>query len=189
MITNAELPAELQQAASGEQVDFIMRSSRDKPLAYSTAFLGFGSCWTLSSLFFIALFFGPFFVLGEVDITINGVPTLITEDNMFELYLPAAFMGVFILIGVVFLFYGIKSAFTKGGWYICIKDGLSYFKKGKTELTQWEDFDSAEAKGKDKKGDVILKLKTGGEIHITGIPDPKKIAQICQRHIAAAPSD
>ncbi len=184
MITNAQLPTDLQQAVSGESVDFALRSSRHKPKAYTAGFLGFGSCWTLFTLFFIAVFFGPFLLFGELDITINGEPTHITENNIDELLIPAIFLGIFVIIGLVFLIHGITSAFARGGWYICLKDGLSYYRKGKTELTQWEEFNKAEAKDKD----VILKLTTGGEIHITGIPDAKKIAEICQHHIDSAES-
>ena len=189
MITNAELPAELQQAASeADQIDFILRYASDYPKEYAYPLLGFGSCWTLFTLFFIAVFFGPFVLYGEVDIEINGVPTHITEDNIFELYIPASFLGIFVIIGLTLLIHGLTSAFAKGGWYIGHKDGLSYRKKDKTELTKWEDFSSVEVKGEGKKGDVILKLKTGGEFHISGIPDPQKISQICQLHIATAAS-
>lgn len=183
MITNAPLPPELQNAISGENVDFILRSSRLRPLREALYFLFFSLFWLAISLTVGAGFFLPLIFFGTVDIEINDVPTTVTQDNLDVMILPAVFIGVFVLIGLGVLSYAIYAFFARGGWYIGLPTGISYYRKKKTEFMKWDTFSSVETKGGDDRGEVILNLQNGSEIHMTKVPEPKKLAEICEQRI------
>lgn len=184
MITNAPLPSELQNAIIGEKVDFILKSSRLKPTGEALYFLFFSLFWLAISLTVGAGFFLPLIAGEPLDIEINDVPTTVTQDNMDVMIFPAIFIGIFVLIGLALLSYSFYASFATGGWFIGMPEGLSFYRKGKTEFTEWEKFRSdVEASGDEQKGKVTLNLRSRGLLTIYGIPRPKEIAGICKQRI------
>lgn len=183
MITNAPLPPELQSALSGETVDFAVKSSRHKTWKEAGYFLMFGTFWMLISLTVGGAFFLPLLFLGEVDIEINNVPTTVTHDNLEVMLFPGIVIGLFIIIGIAILSYAIYATFARGGWYIGRPEGISYYRKGKTEFHKWDEFSGVELKGDDTKGDITLKQKKGAPMGISGVPDASVISKICEERI------
>jgi hypothetical protein len=198
MIRNAPLPRVLNDSLDYERKDFAVKAGRDKPFLQSIGLLLFGTFWTAFTCVFIGIFLGPLLSGKEVEFDLNGVPTVASPENLEPIVLPAIFLGIFLLIGIVMLARGVHSAFKQGGYFVGTPQRLVHFRKGRIRSIDWEQFSGdITLSGSNEKGTVSLQMRTGKMvrrknspdryvpevIHMTRIPYAVDIEKICRKRI------
>jgi hypothetical protein len=198
MISNQPIPQELEAAIGGQAKEFAVKAKRAKPFKRSIGLILFGLVWLGFSSMFAFIMFGPLLQGKEVNITINDVPTTVTPDNLAPLLIPGIFVGIFLLVGIGTLGYGIYSVTAEGPFIVGTKSALLIFRKGKLRTIDWEQFNGdITVSGDDQNGTVALQMRTGkmvskgkhgkryvpDVIHMAGIPNAYEIEQICRKHI------
>jgi len=192
------LPFNLKNILAGEEADFVVKSSRSIPLKKAMSSLFFGFVWlNISSVFFM-IFLGPLLRGEEVHFTTNDVPTVAGPGNLKPIIGPALIIGLFIVIGLGILGYGIYSLVQEGGWFIGTPKRLIVYKKNKIRSIDWEQFSGdIEVRGTSEKGDIVLQMRTGkmmtregrqdkyipNTVYISGIENAFEIEKICRKRI------
>lgn len=195
---NIELPHQLSSSISNEQIDFSVKARRAQPLKKSSSLIFFGTIWTALTSIFVFAFFSPLFQGNEVHFEANGVPTVAGPDNLEPIIMPAILLGIFVLVGVGMLYWGIYSTFKKGGFFVGTPIRLVHFHNGNIRSIDWELFSGdIEVSGNDQKGSILLQMRTGAmvsrkngpdsyvpnTIYISDIPNVYEVEQICRRRI------
>ncbi len=197
-MNNIKLPPELLSIVSPEKIDFATKAGRDKPKKKSILIILFGVVWTLFTSIFVFIFFVPIIQGKEVHFESNGVPTVASPDNLEPLLLPAIIVGLFLLIGIGMLSWGIFSMMKKGGYFVGTPTRLIFYQNGIIRSIDWEEFSGdIEISGDNTKGNISLLMRIGkmvsskngsdryvpDVIYITEIPNVYEIEQICRKRI------
>lgn len=192
------LPNDLLTFIGSEKTDFAVKAKRKQPLKKSLAMIGFGTVWTAFTSIFVIAMFGPLLKGEEVHFSVNKVPTVASLDNFEPMLVPSLIIGLFVLIGLGMLFYGIFSVFQKGGYFVGTSSRLIQFNKGTVQSIDWEQFSgNIEVKNSNESGNISLQLRTGKMvstkngpdrfvpdiIYISGIPNVFEIEGICRKRI------
>ncbi len=195
---NITLPEVLSSSVSSESKDFAIKAGRVQPLQKSFSSILFGVVWTAFTSIFVFAFFGPLLQGKEVRFKSSGVPTVAGPDNLGPLVMPAIIIGIFVLVGIGMLSWGIYSIFRKGGYFVGTPTRLVYFQNGNIRSIDWEQFSGdIQVSGDAQKGNISLQMRTGrmvsrkngsdryvpDVIYISEIPNAFEIEQICRRRI------
>lgn len=195
---NITLPPELSSSVSSENKDFIVKAGRIQPLKKSFSLILFGTVWTAFTSIFVFAFFGPLFLGQEVHFKANGVPAVAGPENLGPIIMPAIIIGVFALVGIGMLSWGIYSIFKKGGYFVGTPTRLVYFQNGNMRSIDWEQFSGdIKVSGNAQKGNISLQMRTGrmvskengpdryvpDVIYISDIPNVFNVEQICRKRI------
>jgi hypothetical protein len=198
MLENITLPVELVNYIGSETRDFAVKAKHANPPKVSVFMIIFGAVWLGFSSIFFFLFLGPVFRGKEVHFLSNDVPTVAGPENLKPLLGPGLIIGVFILIGLIMLFAGIRLLFKKGGYFVGTPTRLISLLKGNFRSVDWEQFSGdIEVKGNELKGNITLGMRTGrmvsskngperyvpDTLYISGIPDVFEIERICRKRI------
>ena len=198
MLDKYDLPKNLQTVIADEKIDFSVKAKRAKPFKSSLGIILFGSVWTAFTSIFVYAFLGPLFVGKEVHFTSNDIPTVASPDNLEPIILPAIIIGVFVLVGIIMLGFGIYSIFKKGGYFIGTPLRMISYQNGNVRSIDWEQFSGdIEVNGDEVNGNLSLQMRTGKmvssknnrrryvpeTIYISGIRDVYQIEQICRKRI------
>lgn len=191
-------PSEITQYANGESIDFCVKAKRASSFGTAMAGFIFGLLWTGFTSIFVAAFFGPLFFGKDVHIKVNGRPVVASLDNLEPLLIPAIFIGIFMLIGLVILFFSVMSFFKEGPWILATPQRLLTVSKGEVKSYDWEQFTgSTTLKGNNVSGEVVLEMRTGrmvsrkngpdryvpDRLYMVSIPDAVNIEQMCRQRI------
>jgi hypothetical protein len=198
MYKNIHLPESLIHVLGQEKREFAVRAKRAEPMMKSIGLIIFGLVWTgFTSILLIVISY-PLFTVGEVNFTSNGVETVATLDDMEPLMMPLIIIGLFVVVGIGMLGFGIFSLFKKGGYFVGTPTRLVHYKKGRIRSIDWEQFSGdIELSGNMENGSLVLGMRTGrmvsqknssdryvpDAIHITGIPDVFTVEKICRTRI------
>jgi hypothetical protein len=192
------LPVQLRETLGSEEIQFEVKAAHAQPLRSSWFFILFGAAWTAFSMIFVIVFLGPLFIGKEVHFESNGVPTTASPENLDPIILPAIIIGIFVLIGVFMMAWGIAGMFVKGGYFIGTPTRLISSTNGKIRSIDWEQFSGdIEVNGTQEKGNLSLRMRTGNMvsrknapseyvpevIHLIGIPQVYSIERICRMRI------
>lgn len=195
---NIILPPALLSFVSSENKDFAVKAGRAEPLKKSLSLILFGALWTAFTSVFVFAFLGPLFLGEEVHFETNGVPTVASLDNLGPAIAPAIMIGIFVLIGIGMLYWGIYSIFRKGGYFVGTPLRLVYYQSGRLRSIDWEQFSGdIEVSGDAKKGSITLQMRTGSMvsrkdgpdryvpnvIYISEIPNVFEVERICRQRI------
>jgi len=198
MIEFIHLPPELVNFIGSESRDFAVKAERSQPFKTSLFMILFGIAWLAFTSIFVVAFLGPLFAGREVEFLVNDVPTVAGPDNLGPIFVPAMIIGVFVLVGILVLGFGIWSAFKKGGYFVGTALRLIHYQKNKFRSIDWEQFSGdITVKGNEKKGSITLGMRTGkmtsskngpdryvpDTLYITGIPHVFEIEQVCRKRI------
>ena len=198
MISNIDVPTEINTILGGESKDFIVKASRNVPLKKALPSLIFGLFWLGFSSIFVIVFLGPIFAGKEVHFTTDHVPTVAGPGNLKPLIGPASVMGVFILVGLGFIGGGIYSLLAKGAWYVGTSKRLIIYRKNDVRSIDWEQFSGdIEVSGNNDKGNISLQMRTGrmvsrknapaqyvpDVIYLSEIPNAFTVEEICRKRI------
>jgi hypothetical protein len=198
MFENITLPPELLSYIGTESKDFAVKAKHANPPKVSLFLILFGVVWLgFTSIFFFA-FLGPLFQGKEVEFLTNDVPTVAGPGNLRPILLPAAIIGIFILVGLLMLAGGLRLLFKRGGYFVGTQTRLISLQNGKFRSIDWEQFSGdIEVKGDERKGNITLGMRTGrmvsskngpdryvpDTLYISGIPNVFEIEQMCRRRI------
>lgn len=195
---NITLPPELSSSISSESHDFAVKAGRAQPLKKSFSLILFGIVWTAITSIFVFAFLDPLFQGKEVHFEANGVPTVVSPDNLGPIIMPAIMVGVFVLVGVGMLSSGIYLIFKKGGYFVGTPTRLVHFQNGNIRSIDWEQFSGdIEVSGNAQKGNISFQMRTGrmvsrkngpdryvpDVIYISEIPNVFEIEQMCRKRI------
>ncbi|MES2592035.1 MAG: hypothetical protein V4608_09135 [Bacteroidota bacterium] len=195
MIENAILPQDLANLIGSESRDFVVKANRAQPLSQSIALIVFGFIWTSLTAIFAFFFFAPFIKDKLLGTTTEEFST--NDSDSFDL-IPAVFIVFFILIGITLLILGIRSLFTKGGYFVGTPKRLIIFQKNSMRSIDWEQFSGdITVNGDDQKGNISMQLRTGkmassknqrerfvpDVIYISEIPNVSEIQKLCWKRI------
>lgn len=195
---NITLPPELSSSVSSENKDFVIKAGRAQPLKNSLPLIIFGIVWISFTSIFVFAFLGPIFQGKEVHFKSNGVPTVASPDNLDPIVMPAIIIGIFVLIGIGMLAWGIYSLVKKGGYFVGTPKRLVHFQNGNIRSIEWKQFSGdMEVSGNAPKGNISLQMNTGrmvntknsppryvpDVIYISEIPNVFEIEQICRKRI------
>jgi hypothetical protein len=198
MMDYAYLPADLTKVIGSEKTDFAVKAQRAQPGKVSCFLILFGMAWLAFTSIFVIAFLGPLFVGEEVEFTANGVPTVASPDNLGPILLPAMIIGMFVLVGIAMLGFGIYSLFKKGGYFVGTSTRLIHYQNGSVRSIDWEQFSGdIEVKESAEKGNLSLQMRTGrmvsgksgseryvpDTIYISGIDNVFEIERICRARI------
>ena len=198
MLDQYDIPQNLLTVLDQEKIDFSVKAHRAKPIKSSIGIIIFGTVWTAFTSIFVYAFFWPLFLGEEVHFTSNGTPTVASPENLEPITLPAIIIGLFVLIGIVMLGFGIYSLIKKGGYFVGTPLRLITFQDGKVRSIDWEQFNGdIEVSGNEFEGNLALQMRTGrmvssknsgsryvpDTIYLTGIPNVFEIEQICRKRI------
>ncbi len=198
MVENTRLPEDLSSIVGSESKDFAIKAGRAQPLKKSFSLILFGTVWTAFTSIFVIVFLGPLFLGKEVHFESNGVPTVASPDNLSPILVPALIIGLFVLVGIGMLSYGIYSMFKKGGYFVGTPLRLVHYHKGNIRSIDWEQFSGdIELSGNRQKGNISLQMRTGkmvskkngpdryvpDVIYISEIPYVFEIEKICRARI------
>ena len=198
MLDKYDLPQNLLTVLGDEKIDFSVKAKRAKPIKNSLGIILFGTVWTAFTSIFVFAFFGPLFVGEEVHFTSNNVPTVASPDNLEPIILPGIIIGVFVLIGIIMLGFGIYSIFKKGGYFVGTPLRLISYQSGNVRSIDWEQFSGdIEVKGDEINGNLSLQMRTGKmvssknnksrfvpeTIYLSGIPNVYEVEKICRNRI------
>ena len=198
MLDKYDLPQNLLTVIGEEKIDFSVKAKRAKPVKNSMGVIFFGAIWTAFTSIFVYAFLGPLFVGEEVHFTSNDIPTVASPDNLEPIILPAIIIGVFVLIGLLMLGFGLYSLFRKGGYFVGTPLRLISYQNGNVRSIDWEQFSGdIVVKGNEINGDLSLQMRTGKmvssknnrnryvpeTIYLTGIPDVYQVEKICRARI------
>jgi len=131
---NAPLPRVLSDSLGSERKDFAVEAGRAKPLIQSLGVIFFGTFWTGFTCVFIGIVLGPLFVGKETQFELNGVPTVAGPGNLESIIVPAIFLGVFLIIGILLLVWGFYSMFRRGGVFCGHSIAINTIPEGKDEI-------------------------------------------------------
>jgi len=195
---NTTLPQELIAAIGSENKDFAVKADRAQPLKKSIFTILFGTCWTAFTSIFVFVFLGPLLRGEEVHFTSNGTEVVAGPGNLGPIVVPAILIGLFVLIGIGMLGWGIFSLFKKGGYFVGTPSGLINFQNGNMRSIDWEQFSGdIKVSGNTLKGDITLQMRTGkmvnrkngpdrfvpDVIYIAGVQNAFEIEKICRKRI------
>lgn len=195
---NITLPPELSSFVSSENKEFTVKAGRAQPLKKSFSLILFGTVWTAFTSIFVFAFLIPLLQGKEVHFESNGVPTVASPDNLGDIVMPAIIIGIFVLIGIGMLSWGIYSIFKKGGYFVGTPTRLVHFQSGSIRSIDWEQFSGdIEVSSNAKKGNISLQMRTGrmvsrknepdryvpDVIYISEIPNVFEVEQICRKRI------
>jgi len=198
MIESYGLPGLLAQNLGSEKRDFAVMATRSQPLKMSLAVIVFGTIWLAFTSIFVIAFLGPVFAGREVHFLSNDVPVVAGPGNLRPLLLPALIIGIFVLVGLGMLSWGLRMLLKKGGYFVGTPTRLVHFSNGTIRSIDWEQFSGdIEVGGNEQKGNISLGLRTGkmvsqkngpdryvpDTIYISGIPDVFKVEQLCRMRI------
>jgi hypothetical protein len=198
MIESYGLPGLLAQNLGSEKRDFAVMAKRSQPLKMSLAVIVFGTIWLAFTSIFVIAFLGPVFAGREVHFLSNDVPVVAGPGNLKPLLLPALIIGIFVLVGLGMLSWGLRMLLKKGGYFVGTPTRLVHFSNDTIRSIDWEQFSGdIEVGGNEQKGNISLGLRTGkmvsqkngpdryvpDTIYISGIPDVFKVEQICRMRI------
>ncbi len=198
MIDSYQLPALLVENLGRESRDFAVKASRSQPVKTSMGLVIFGAAWLAFTSIFVVAFLGPLFAGREVHFLSNDVPTVASPDNLKPIIFPALIIGIFVLIGLGMLGFGLYSLFKKGGYFAGTPTRLVHYHDNTIRSIDWEQFSGdIEVSGKEQKGNISLGLRTGkmvsqkngpdryvpDTIYMSGITDVYKIEQFCRMRI------
>lgn len=195
-MNNLAMPIGLQSIIGQENVDFLVKAKRKQPLKKSLGIILFGTVWTAFVSIFVMVFLGPIFRGGETHFKVDGVPTSASWENFQPAMTPALIIGLFVLIGIGMLTWGIYSLFQKGGYFVGTANRLVSYYKGNVNTYDWEQF-NGNMEINDRKGDISFQLRTGkmvsrkngpdeyvpDMIYISGITDVLEIEKSCRKRI------
>lgn len=190
------LPVDLQSIIGNENMDFLVKAKRNQPVKNSIGIIMFGTIWTAFVSIFVIAFFGPIFRGEETHFTVDGVPTSASWENFRPMVTPALIIGLFVLIGIGMLAWGLYSLFQKGGYFVGTNNRLIKYYKGIVNTYEWEQF-TGNMEINSIKGDISLQLRTGKMvqrknrpdefvpdiIYISGITDVLEIEKNCRKRI------
>jgi hypothetical protein len=198
MLDKYDLPQNLLTVLGDEKIDFSVKAKRAKPIKNSLGIILFGTVWTAFTSIFVFAFFGPLFVGEEVHFTSNNVPTVASPDNLEPIILPGIIIGIFVLIGIIMLGFGIYSIFKKGGYFVGTPLRLISYQNGNVRSIDWEQFSGdIEVKGDEINGNLSLQMRTGKmvssknnrsrfvpeTIYLSGIPNVYEVEKNCRERI------
>jgi len=198
MVENTRLPEALSSIIGSESKDFAIKAGRAQPRKISLSIILFGIAWTAFTSIFVVVFLGPLFVGKEVHFESNGVPTVASPDNLGPILVPALIIGLFVVIGIGMISFGIYSMSKKGGYFVGTPLRLVHYHKGNIRSIDWEQFSGdIELKGNRQKGNISLQMRTGKMvsrkngpdkyvpevIYISEIPYVFEIEKICRARI------
>jgi hypothetical protein len=198
MIESYALPELLVSNLGRESRDFAVMASRSQPLKMSLGLILFGTFWLAFTSIFVVAFLGPLFAGREVHFLSNDVPTVASPDNLKPIVLPALVIGIFVLVGLGLLGFGLYSMFKKGGYFVGTPTRLVHYRNGTIRSIDWEQFSGdIEVSGNEQKGNITLGMRTGkmvsqkngpdryvpDTVYISGIQDVYKIEQMCRMRI------
>jgi hypothetical protein len=198
MLDKYDLPQNLLTVLGEEKIDFSVKAKRAKPIKNSIGIILFGTVWTAFTSIFVFAFFGPIFIGEEVHFTSNGTPTIASPDNLEPLTFPGIIIGLFVLIGLSMLGFGIYSLIKKGGYFIGTETRLITYQNKSIRSIDWEQFSGdIEVSGNEFNGNLSLQMRTGkmvnsknsgsryvpNTIYLTGIENVYEIEQICRKRI------
>ncbi len=194
MTNRSSLPKELNQIIQNEQIDFLVKSKRKRPLKDGIYTLFFGVFWI-----FILLF-------GYYQVSFKNT-TQLNLDNLFNLINKIDFSNpkfqliiLFIVIGILTITYGIFQIFQKGSYFVGTPNALIQYRNGKIKITDWNQFSgNIEFKNKGLLGNLSLELLSGKYvkksnsnsryyvsdfIHMIGIENATDIYSKCKSKIS-----
>jgi len=192
------IPAELLRVLGSETRDFMVKAGRAQPLKASLGILFFGIVWLLFSSIFVVVFLGPLFVGEEVHFLTNDVPTVAGPGNLGPIIAPALIIGLFEIIGIGMIAWGIVLLTKKGGWFAGTPTRLVSCQGNNIRSIDWEQFSGdIEISGNDQKGNLTLQLRSGrmvsrkngpdqyvpDTVYISAIPEVYKIEKLCRMRI------
>jgi hypothetical protein len=192
------LPQELTSYIGSENVDFAITAGRALPLKKSLTSLLFSTVWTIFSVFTLLVFIGPVLLGGESHFSVNGTAVVAGPHHLGPLIFPAIFIGIFVLVGILFLYFSIKQLFKKGGYFIGTPSRLVHFQDGQYTSFDWNQFSGIiDVLNKGTYGDLSLQMKTGrmvrkerapnkyvpDYIYISEIPNVLKVEKMCRERI------
>lgn len=181
-----------------ETPEFAVHSERAWPIRNSVPLIAFSIVWLLMTSFFIFSMFGPLLQGQSIHFELNGVPTVASPDNLKSLMTPAIMLGVFVLIGLGLLAWGLRMLLQKGGYFVGTPTRLVHYQDGNIRSIDWEQFTGhVEVSGNNQKGSVVLQMRTGRWVsnddgpkrytpdytYLVGIPSAFDIEQICRKRI------
>lgn len=193
-----DLPDDLKVIIDAEEIDFAVKAKRNQPVSTAVGILIFGTIWTAFISIFVVGFFGPLFIGEEVHFTSNDVPVSASIDDMAPLLFPGLFIGVFVVIGLSMLIWGIRILLQKGGYFVGTETRLIQYRNRTVKSTDWEQFSgNIEMKNKNGDGDLSMELRTGSmksrknssdrfvldKIYISGIRNVFEIEKKCRTRI------
>ena len=192
------LPHMLIQHLGSENRDFAVKASRAQPAKSSIALVLFGACWLAFTSIFVIAFLGPLFAGKEVHFSSNDVPQVAGPGNLGPIVVPALIIGLFVIVGLAMLSFGLYMLFKKGGYFVGTPTRLISYNKGSIRSVDWEQFSGdIEVAGNERKGNITLGMRTGRMVsrknggdqyvadtfYISGIPRVYEIEQICRKRI------
>ena len=198
MLSNINLPADLNTVIGSEKTEFAVKAKRAQPGKVSLALILFGTIWLAFTSIFVVAFLGPLFMGEEVEFTTNGVATVASPDNLGPILAPALIIGFFVLIGILMFGFGIYSLFKKGGYFVGTPTRLISYHNGRVRSIDWEQFSGdIEVKGNEENGNLTLQMRTGrmvssksgsdryvpDTLYISGITDVFGIEKVCRTRI------
>jgi hypothetical protein len=198
MIDSFQLPELLVSNLGKESRDFAVFARRGQPVKTSLGLILFGTFWLAFTSIFVVAFLGPLFVGKEVHFLSNDVPAVASPQNLKPILVPAIVIGIFVLVGIAILSFGLYSIFKRGGYFVGTPTRLVHFRNGTIRSIDWEQFSGdIEVSGDQQKGNITLGLRTGkmvsqkngpdryvpDKIYITEIQDVFKVEQVCRMRI------
>jgi hypothetical protein len=191
------LPELLENNIGDEKKEFTVLSTRSNPVKSSMGMILFGTFWLAFTSIFVVVFLGPLFIGEEVHFTANGIPVVAGPDNLKPAIMPAIIIGLFVLIGMAMLGFGVYSLFKRGGYFVGTPTRLVHYCNGKIRSIDWEQFSGdIEASGNDQKGNLTLGLRTGqmvsrksgsryvpDALNMISIQDVVSVERICRQRI------
>ncbi|MCB0752216.1 MAG: hypothetical protein KDC52_12140, partial [Ignavibacteriae bacterium] len=127
-----------------------------------------------------------------------GVETVASPENLEPITFPAIIIGLFVLIGLSMLAFGLYSLLKKGGYFVGTPLRLITFENGTIRSIDWEQFSGdIEISGNEFKGNLVLQMRTGrmvssknsgsryvpDTIFLTGISNVYEIEEACRKRI------
>jgi len=198
MFENITLPPNLSASLGSETQDFAVKSTRLQPVKKSLYSILIGLALLAIMGIFVSAFLGPIFQGQEVHFTANGSPVTAGPGNLGPIVLPSIILGIFTLVGLGILIYGIYSLIKKGGYFVGTPTRLVNYINENVKSTDWEQFTgNIEVSGNDASGTLTLQLRTGKTvsnkrgpdkfvpdvIYICGIANIFEIEKLCRKRI------
>ena len=172
MIRNVVLPRDLNDMIGSERKDFAIKAGRAQPRNKSLAMIVFGLFWTAFTSIFVFAFLGPLFVGKEVHFQSNGVPVVAGPENLGEILMPALIIGLFVIIGIAMIVWGLYSMFREGGYFVGTPLRLIHYHKGNIRSIDWEQFSGdITVNGNVDKGNISLQMRSGKMVSQKNGPD------------------
>ena len=192
------LPKELKSLIDSEKTDFTVQTKRNQPKSKAYSTIGFSILWLLFVSIFIVSFFGPLFKGNEVHFKTNNIPTTASLENLEPLLIPGLVIGLFTLVGIALLIWGLFILFQPGSYFVGTETRLIKFRKGSIDIYDWEQFSgNIKIKSNGIQGNLQFELRTGkiksrknapdkyvpNTIHMVGLTDVFKIEKKCRLRI------